>query len=114
MTNAVKKGSLALLFSFLMANVLSAQTNAFHINGGFEEGKKGWTGGGATTVTFPAEAAKSGKLGLRIESHEGSPTQMFSVPDISPLVTEAGKKYKLTYWVKPVEMAQCVVDKVSM
>ena len=86
--------------------MLSAQTNPFHINGGFEDGKKGWSvsGSDATRVSFPAEAAKSGKLGLKIESHEGAPTQMFSVPDASPLVIEAGKKYKLTYWIKPVEM----------
>lgn len=104
MTNAVKKGILAFMFPLLVANTLLSQT----FNSGFEnqtEGKKEWSayGNDASRVSYPAEAAKSGKVGLKIVSPEGTPTQLFSLPNVLPIAMEAGKKYKLTYWVKPVE-----------
>lgn len=105
MTNAIKKSILCLTLPLLVANVLSAQTNLFPVNAGFEEGKKGWFayGDNAKQVNYTADAAKSGKLGLSISAlSEEKSTQLFSVGEPT-VVLEAGKKYKLTYWLKPTD-----------
>ena len=104
MTDAIKKSILCLTLPLLVANVLSAQTNLLTVNAGFEDGKKGWFayGDNAKQVSYTAEAAKSGKLGLNISSKDETTTQLFFVAEGAPVKTEAGKKYKLTYWLKPI------------
>jgi hypothetical protein len=105
MTNAIKKSISAFVLPLLVANTLSAQTNLLTVNAGFEDGKKGWFAYGENVkqVSYTAEAAKSGKLGLNISSKDETTTQLFFVAEGAPVVTEAGKKYKLTYWLKPTE-----------
>jgi hypothetical protein len=106
MTNAIKKSIAAFVLPLLVANVLSAQTNLLTVNAGFEDGKKGWFayGDNAKQVNYTAEAAKSGKLGLSISAlSEEKPTQLFYIGEAAFVKTEAGKKYKLTYWLKPLD-----------
>ena len=105
MTNAIKKSILCFVLSLLVGNMLSAQANLLTVNAGFEDGKKGWFayGENAKQVSYTAEAAKSGKLGLNIASKDATMTQLFFVAEGAPVKTEAGKKYKLTYWIKPTE-----------
>lgn len=105
MTNAIKKSISTLALPLLVATALSAQTNLLTANAGFEDGKKGWFayGENAKQVSYTAEAAKSGKLGLNITSKEATTTQLFYVAEGAPVVIQAGKKYKLTLWVKPTE-----------
>lgn len=105
MTNAIKKSILCFTLPLLVASVLSAQTNLLTANAGFEDGKKGWFayGDNAKQVNYTAEAAKSGKLGLNISAlNDEKPTQLFFVAEGAPVKTEAGKKYKVTYWLKPI------------
>jgi hypothetical protein len=105
MTNAIKKSISAFVLPLLVANVLSAQTNLLTVNAGFEDGGKGWFayGDNAKQVSYTAEAAKSGKLGLSISSKDEKTTQLFLVAEGAPVKTEAGKKYKVTYWLKPLD-----------
>jgi hypothetical protein len=106
MTNAIKKSILCLTLPLLMANTLSAQTNLLTVNAGFEDGKKGWFayGENAKQVNYTAEAAKSGKLGLSISAvSEDKLTQLFYIGEAAFVKTEAGKKYKVTYWLKPLD-----------
>jgi hypothetical protein len=106
MTNAIKKSILCLALPLLVANMLSAQTNLLTVNAGFEDGKKGWFayGENAKQVNYTADAAKSGKLGLSISAlSEGKPTQLFYLSEGAVVNTEAGKKYKVTYWLKPLD-----------
>lgn len=106
MTNAIKKSILFLTLPLLVANTLSAQTNLLTVNAGFEYGGKGWFAYGDNTkqVSYTADAAKSGKLGLKIAAlSEEKPTQLFYVAESAPVKTEAGKKYKVTYWLKPTD-----------
>lgn len=104
MKNGIKKGIFAIMLPLLAANTLTAQTNLFTTNASFEDGKKGWWASDATRVSYTADAAKSGKLGLKVTAKPNTGTGLFSLPDVSPLVTEAGKKYKLTCWVKPTDV----------
>lgn len=106
MTNAIKKSILCLALPLLVANTLSAQTNLLTVNAGFEDSGKGWFayGDNAKQVSYTAESAKSGKLGLNISAlSEVKPTQLFFVAEGAPVKTEAGKKYKVTYWLKPLD-----------
>lgn len=106
MTNAIKKSILCFMLPLLVANMLSAQTNLLTVNAGFEDGKKGWFayGDNVKQVSYTAEAAKSGKLGLNISAlNEEKPTQLFYIGEAAFVKTEAGKKYKLTYWLKPLD-----------
>lgn len=105
MTNALKKSILCFTLPLLVATTLSAQTNLLTANAGFEDGKKGWFayGENAKQVSYTAEAAKTGKLGLAIASKEGTMTQLFLTAENAPIITQAGKKYKLTFWLKPTE-----------
>ena len=105
MTNAIKKSILCFTMPLLVATTQSAQANLLTANAGFEDGGKGWFayGDNAKQVSYTAEAAKSGKLGLNISSKDEKTTQLFLVAEGAPVKTEAGKKYKLTYWVKPTE-----------
>jgi hypothetical protein len=105
MTNAFKKSISCLTLPLLVATTLSAQTNLLTKNAGFEDGAKGWFayGENAKQVSYTAEAAKSGKLGLTIASKDATTTQLFYVAEGAPVLTQAGKKYKVTLWVKPTE-----------
>jgi hypothetical protein len=106
MTNTIKKGIIAFVLPLLAANMLSAQTNLLTANAGFEDGQKGWFayGENAKQVSYTADAAKSGKLGLNISAlSEEKLTQLFYVAEGAPVKTEAGKKYKLTFWLKPTD-----------
>ena len=106
MTNAIKKSISAFVLPLLVATTLSAQTNLLTVNAGFEDGKKGWFayGDNAKQVNYTADAAKSGKLGLSISAlSDEKPTQLFFTAEGAPVKTEAGKKYKLTYWLKPLD-----------
>ncbi len=106
MTNAIKKSISAFVLPLLVATTLSAQTNLLTVNAGFEDGAKGWFayGDNAKQVNYKAEAAKSGKLGLNISAaSDEKPTQLFFVAEGAPVKTEAGKKYKVTYWLKPTD-----------
>jgi hypothetical protein len=106
MTNAIKKSILCLTLPLLVANTLSAQTNLLTVNAGFEDGKKGWFAYGDNNqqVSYTADAAKSDKLGLNISAlSEDKPTQLFYLGEGAVVKTEEGKKYKLTYWLKPLD-----------
>ena len=77
----------ALLLLLLLPAAASAQTNLLP-NGDFETNLTGWNAGGVTTST---QEHKTGAASARFVNNQGIDAQ---------LTTVAGRRYKLTGWVK--------------
>lgn len=99
----MKKAFLKLLVTSgicLAASSLKAQ-NLLVVNNGFENGKTGWSYSAADVQLVNDEGYKS-KASLKIISRPGNYTYLYTEPKTQKLSLNAGKKYELKIWVKPL------------
>ena len=73
-------------------------------NPGFEEGVQGWVSSAedkaASLSTVTAEAARSGKSGLRVNQPEGGPGSWFQSTRTS---VDAGGNYRVSFWARTLK-----------